>query len=405
MACEDRDVTDFDVRLLTAEQMREAQTVFRRTVFVPPPTDAEWERRGEIFAPGRYLGAMSGGAVIGTTYTFPSSIAVPGGKVVPQSAVSRVGVRADHRRKGIVTELMRQQFADAKAHGEIIATLHASETGIYGRFGYGISTYATDTTTHHCSLRPDVPRVGDVRLIDVDEAKATLPGLYERIGQHRPGMMSRGPDWWGTFTRWENPWVAVHTGPTGDDGYVIYTDETYPDTGYTGQLPGRLDVMDMHAADPSVVIDLWRYVLSIDLVRVVEGHTLPTDNPISLLLTDPRQNHGLTRDELWGRLVDVPEALAARSYGDADPVVTKVEDRMLPENDGTYRIAPSGPVRTDEEPALVMDVDVLAMIYFGSVKPSALARVGRFQVVDADALPHADRLFACDQIAWCGTSF
>ncbi|TCO53550.1 GNAT family N-acetyltransferase [Actinocrispum wychmicini] len=395
-------MTDFDVRVLAPDQLREAQTLVRRALFNTAPTDEEWA--GLTFAPDRYLGAVSDGSVVGTTYTFPSSIAVPGGNVVPMSAVSRVGVRADHRRRGILTELMRLQFADARQHGESIATLHASETSIYSRFGYGISTFASELTVRRGSLRPEVPKAGHVRLLDADEAIKTLPGLYERIGLHRPGMMSRGADWWPTFGRWKNPWVVVHTGPAGDDGFVVYTNEPMANADNPDH-DNRLVVVDMHAANPAATNGMWRYLLGVDLVGEIQAHSLPTDNPVGLLLADPRKCRGNVADELWVRLVDVPDALAARSYGDADPVVIQVEDRFLPENSGTYGIASSGAVRVTGQPALVMDVDSLAMIYFGSVRPSALADAGRVRVVDADSVARADKLFACEQIAWCGTPF
>jgi predicted acetyltransferase len=111
------------------------------------------------------------------------------------------------------------------------------------------------------------------------------------------------------------------------------------------------------------------------------------------------------QDELWIRLIDVPEALAARSYGEAESVVIKVDDPFLAENTGTYGISPLGAARVDGEPALVLDAGTLAMIYLGSVKPSVLAAAGRVQVIDPQAVARADKLFASDQIAWCGTFF
>jgi predicted acetyltransferase len=52
-----------------------------------------------------------------------------------------------------------------------------------------------------------------------------------------------------------------------------------------------------------------------------------------------------------------------------------------------------------------VDVDVLAMMYLGTWKASDLAAAGRLEVADADALARADKLFASDTTAWCGTGF
>ncbi|GAB3574396.1 hypothetical protein GCM10027445_35170 [Amycolatopsis endophytica] len=109
--------------------------------------------------------------------------------------------------------------------------------------------------------------------------------------------------------------VAVHTGPRGDDGFVLYrADEQrsfdQPDLG------AALLVRDLHARDTAALAGLWRFLLRIDLVAEVRAPGRPLDDPLPLLLTDPRACAvtGLT-DHTWLRLVDVPAALAARAYG------------------------------------------------------------------------------------------
>jgi predicted acetyltransferase len=403
--CDDRGVGDFEVRVLAESELREAITVFRRTLHSGAPSDEEWAHFDGKFTVDRYLGAIADGEIIGSAGSFPSLIMVPGGNVVPQAAVSRVGVRADHTRRGIVTELMRKQLTDARARGECLATLHATEAVIYGRFGYGISTYAREMVIRGGRVRPDVPRVGQVRMVSNEQARALLPGLYQRIGLYRPGMMTREDDWWPVMLRHLEPTAkyhfAVHSGPDGDDGYVAYRLESMVSPHGT-----RLVVTDLHAATAAVRNDLWRFVLGIDLVEEVYVDARPVDELPELLLVDPRKCRTAEyEDELWVRVVDVPEALAARSYGDAEPVVIGVEDSFLPENSGTYGISPQGAVRVNGEPQFVLDAESLAMIYFGAVRPSALAAAGRLQVNDQVALERADRLFAVEQTAWCGPFF
>lgn len=45
-----------------------------------------------------------------------------------------------HRRRGILSALMRRQLADIRERGEATAALFASESGIYGRYGYGAAS-------------------------------------------------------------------------------------------------------------------------------------------------------------------------------------------------------------------------------------------------------------------------
>jgi predicted acetyltransferase len=114
-------------------------------------------------------------------------------------------------------------------------------------------------------------------------------------------------------------------------------------------------------------------------------------------------------DETWLRIVDVPVAMAARSFrelsGDAGSIVIEVRDPLLPANSGRYRIG-DGPARPVGEPAeLVLDVAALSTLFLGDISPSAPAMAGRLTAIKTDALAVADRLFAVPTSPWCGTYF
>jgi predicted acetyltransferase len=148
----------------------------------------------------------------------------------------------------------------------------------------------------------------------------------------------------------------------------------------------------------------------VDLVDDVIAELRPVDEPLELLFNDPRTVATSTvDDETWLRLVDVPAALAARSFGELAPgagsVVLEVRDDLLPANSGRYRIGGGPARRVDETAELALGVDALAALYLGDVAASALATVGRLTVVKADALGVADRLFAVPAAPWCGTYF
>lgn len=404
-------MTDFAVRVLTEDaEIRAAHSVLAVALHRPPLTADRWEQLKKTYAPERYFGAVSDAGMVGSTYIFDSSVAVPGGNVVPMAAVSRVGVRADFTRRGVLTELMRFHLADAKARGQILCGLHASESTIYGRFGYGISSSSRQLRLRKARARPGLQRYGQMRNVTGEEAIELLPRLYERIGFFRPGMMSRGADWWAVqfdrTMRGDEPYqVYVHSGPDGDDGYVIYESAANENSDPLDH-GAVLELWDLVGTTQAVRNELWRFMVGIDLVSEIQCHDRPLDEGVELLLADPRtcrtQN---IDDDLWLRLVDVPAALAARSYGDAEPVVLSVNDAFLPENSGSYLVSRDGVSRTSEPAAFTVDVDVLAMMYLGAWKPSDLAAAGRLQILDAEALARADKLFAGDMIAWCGTGF
>ena len=199
----DQPVTDFRVRVLDEAEHRPAYNLFRRSVHSAAVSDQRWACMARFYEPGRAWGAFTASRLIGTAMSFGSVLALPGKADLPMAAVSGVGVRADHRRRGVLTELMRAQLTAAFAAGEVFAGLRASEAGIYGRFGYGLGTIARTTRvrTTRVALRPEVPSGGEVRLLDAEEALALLPDVYERNFGHRPGMIRRSAGWWGWSRR------------------------------------------------------------------------------------------------------------------------------------------------------------------------------------------------------------
>lgn len=354
----------------------------------------------------------AGDALVGTATSFPCRMAVPGGAVLDTAAVTQVGVRADHTRRGLLTALMRAQLDDAAARGEPLAALHATEARIYGRFGYGVATRSQSVKVRRSGrgLRPAAPAVGEVRLVAPDEIGPLSTALHERIALDRPGMITRGETWWHSpaeRARREQRAVlaALHTGPDGDDGFVVAT------TG-EGEFAARpLRVDDLHAGGIAAAAALWRFLLGVDLSGEVNAWGRPLDDPIDLLLADP---FDLTvtgvEDELWLRLVDVPAALAARGFADAPPVLLGVHDPFLEANAGVYRIAGGTAERVEPlggpvAPELECDVAALAMAYLGDRRPAELAATGWWTAHDPAALERADAAFATAVVPWCGTMF
>src|SRR5215475_5754198 len=89
---------------------------------------------------GRTLAAFDGGTIVGGTGAFSFQMRVPGA-MAAVAGVSLVAVLPSHRRQGILSALMRRQLAEVSERGEAVAVLFASESGIYGRYGYGRASW------------------------------------------------------------------------------------------------------------------------------------------------------------------------------------------------------------------------------------------------------------------------
>jgi predicted acetyltransferase len=405
-----------DVHVLDQDRLRAAHTLFGAAIHRGPSSDERWARVVDTYVPGRTLGVLVDGALAGTTTSFPTSTAVPGGAALPTAAVTRVGVRADRTRRGVLTALMHRQLADAAAAGEVLAILGATEAGIYGRFGYGIATRGRRLRVRRRAgggWRAGAAGGGTVRALDPDEILKVVVPLHRRIALTRPGGILRPDPWWSLGVAEQlherAPVVAaVHTGPDGEDGFVLATPEQQHDSDH---FAFALTVQDLQAADLDAAAALWRYLLDVDLVDTVLAVPRPLDEPVELLLADPRDCTTTdVEDELWLRIVDVPAALAARGYRPAEPVLLGVRDTVLAANSGVYRIADGtarrvgdldGPVAAELE----CDPTGLAMAYLGDRTPSTLVATGWWRAADPRAVAAADAAFATAASPWCGTYF
>ena len=171
---------------------------------------------------------------------------------------------------------MRAQLDDLRARGDALALLWAIESGIYGRYGYGVATRARTVRVRasRAALRPQAPAGGTVRVLDRAEIVPVLSAVHDTLALRRPGGITRTPGWWeGYADRHADDALlaAVHTDEDGtDDGFAVGVaggpGPFGPDGGgYT------LHVEDLHAADTAAAAGLWRFLLGVDLIAHVEA--------------------------------------------------------------------------------------------------------------------------------------
>src|ERR671934_1496903 len=123
-------------------------------------TDHDRERYGHIDEPERSLAWFDDGRIVATTGAFTRALTIPGA-VVPCAAVTAVAVVPTHRRRGLLTSLMRRQLDDLHERGDALACLWASEGAIYARYGYGISARAARLRARRPAARLAVAPAGD----------------------------------------------------------------------------------------------------------------------------------------------------------------------------------------------------------------------------------------------------
>ncbi|WP_329195251.1 MULTISPECIES: GNAT family N-acetyltransferase [unclassified Streptomyces] len=367
----------------------------------------------------RSLAVWDGEDCVGSASAFSFRLSVPGGVLVPAAGVTMVGVAPTHRRRGVLTSLMRRQLDDIRAGGEPLAVLTASEPAIYGRFGYGTGTYALALEIDTSRVRLCAPPGTDairLRLVDPEKALADCERVYAALTALRPGMPARQPGWERqalldpeSVRAGASPLkCVVAEGPDGQvAGYARY--RVKPEWEPTGAA-GKVEVCDLDALDPAVYAALWRYLCGIDLTSTVRATGRPADDPVLHLVSDVRRSRPNPRDALYVRLVDLGAALEARRYGTPLDVVLEVEDAFCPWNEGRWRlrVGPDGTascVRSADPVDLELSVRDLGSAYLGGITLTSLAGAGRVRELRPGALVRASRAFAGDVAPWLPHGF
>ena len=395
-----------ELRAVGDEELEELLRV-THTAFAAAPPDAEHlaeVRRGAEL--DRTRAVFEGGRMVAGSSAVSFELTVPGLATVPAAGVTWVGVLPTHRRRGHLRRMMVALLDDAVAREEPVAILYASESSIYGRFGYGVASTAAavEIQRRHGVLRPSAPGTsGRVELLDAEHAAKVLPGLLDAARRRQPGDVNRPDAWWDAIFRDPEKrrngggprFYAVHESPSGEaDGYAAYRVKNQ----WAQGLPdGRLTVDEVVGASPDAEIALWRYLFSIDLVEVVDAFRRPVDDVLRWVLVDPRRLRVTTMSDLmWLRVVDVAAALAARRYRVAGTLVLDVADDVRPEQAGRYRLdgGPDGAEcrTTTGEADLALTAEDLGSLYLGGVAASSLAAAGRVLELRPGALARADAM-------------
>jgi predicted acetyltransferase len=371
------------------------------------------ERFGKVLPLERMHAAFDGDRIVGGAGAFPFELTVPGGPIAC-AGVTVVGVLPTHRRRGVLTAMMRAQLEDVRERGEPIAALWASEEVIYRRFGYGQAslTGEIELASGYTGLRR--PPAGNVsaRLITLEEAKDLVPPIYDRVRETTPGMFGRTKDWWELRNLADPPdrrqgggvknalLIELDGRPAG---YALYRVHMKFEQ---GAAAGKLDVIEALADGPVATQELWRVLLDMDWKATLEAGLLPIDHPLLHQLSYPRRMRMRISDGLWVRLVDVGAALSARAYGGDGPVVLEVEDSFLPENAGRWRLAGGKAERTETEADLALDVGELGSAYLGGFTFGELVRAGVVHELKDGGAARGDAVFVtAAPKPWCTEIF
>jgi predicted acetyltransferase len=430
----------YAIRPIRADEFDAFHAVIEKAFFGQRPgerTRAAILSRLEL---GRTLAAFDGEMPVGNAADWSLQMCLPG-SIAPVAGVTLVAVMPSHRRRGVVSSLMRRQLAGIRERGEAIAMLWASEAEIYGRFGYGAAAWQANFCFRRGDgrLRPEVRRWVDaavageggagglrLRMAEPQEVRAELDAVYQAELPGRPGMFARSDSWWDRVLRTDSDQpddseplrCVLAEDDGGPRGYAIYTGTlTWDDETFLAD--GSVHVRELIANDPAAGALLWGDLLSRDLVTEVTASLRPADDPVVHLLADPRRVRRRVSDGLWVRLTDVRQALELRRYSCPVDVTIEVGDALLPGNAGVWRLVAGGEAGAGGVGAgfgavceagggaadVTLDVAALGAAYLGGTRLGELAGAGLVTEHRAGAVAALSAALGWDPGPWCPIIF
>ncbi len=412
-------LTTPELHYLTAEEFNPFFAAMSRGFHEEPPQDDE--RRAlerAVVEDDRMLGFKVGDRWIATGGAFAREVVLPGGAMIPVAAVTAVTVQSTYRRRGLLRQMMQTQLEEVRDRGEALTALWASESSIYGRFGYGMSTPRARMSGQNrlMSFLPDL----DLGNGSVDEVSREVFGpvamnLHSRFLKQRVGALNRAKPWWDYIL--QDPEYArgganalrhvLHYNESGTpNGYAMYR---VKEDGNSQGPNNEVRIVEVDGVDPQAYGKLWRYLLDLDLARSFRKTNCPVDDPVQHMLADPRALTMEYSDALYTRIIDIQQALIARTYGCETDVVIGIQDGQLPSNSRNWYLVagPDGasckPVR--RKPDLTMGIRELGAAFMGGPTLAAFAAAGRVIEHKRGALARTSRAFAGDRMPYCPDFF
>lgn len=351
--------------------------------------------------------AVDGPQLVGSVGAFELGISPPGAEDLPMAGTTAVGVLPSHRRRGILTQLMKAHLQWARDRDMALAGLWASEPGIYPRFGFGLAAkrgvWSVDRkwASFDAAVEPHTLRFSR----PPDE---TVKALYTTHRRRWAGTLTRSDTWW-QHRRWPEAQV---TAPGFGGAELVIAERDGQPRGYLQyrrkscweqSRPQDLVHVEELIGDPSARRALWRLLFEMDLVGRIESFDLPVDEGLHWLTGQTRGVGLYADDALWLAVLDVPRFVSARRYlgqGHASfGFFDAPEAWSLEVADGKAEVRPQ-----IGEPELRLHRTDLPALVWGEASATLLFEAGRLHGAE-ESLHRADGLFRTERRPWCPERF
>jgi predicted acetyltransferase len=358
--------------------------------------------------------------ILGGQGRYDTELSLPGGGRVPVGGLTAVGVAPGAQHRGAFRALVEAHLDECRARGDAASVLMASQTPLYGRFGYGLATRTANWEIDAPAARTlaaGAPSAGNVVLEhgrgpDLIEV---LRDVWEQAGTQRAGSLTRSPAWWDRMLSPKKSWVGGgdllvalhHTASGACGGYALY--EVDIAHGRQGLAEADITITEMVAVDVAVELDLWRFLAELPWARTLRWAYGPIDPAPIFWLADPRHLRRMADlDFLWIRPLDLQALTASRTFSADASVGLELTDPRYPDLAGRFELTVTsghGTWQPTARPAgLSLSIADLGALWLGAGSARQLLAVRRISG-DPAAAGLLDAMLAVDGPPRCLARF
>ncbi|WP_178023594.1 enhanced intracellular survival protein Eis [uncultured Paenibacillus sp.] len=343
----------------------------------------EREEQRKSFIPERSWGAFEDGELFAKLMLLPLHLYVQG-RSIPMGGIAGVATWPEHRRSGLVKELLTAALRRMNEQGQHLSCLHPFSIPFYRRFGWEVYTDYKKYTIPIDSFPSKTYATGSVKR-DVKDIKL-LDGIYHAFARRYNGMLVRDEEWWKRSVLGDQGHTAVYYTESGQpEGYLLYQVKN-----------GELVVGEFVYLNETARQGLWAYLANHDsMVARVVIDRVPADDLLPYLLRDPRCKQE-TVPYFMARIVNAAAFIGDYSFtapasAGRIRLDLRIEDGFAPWNGGDWRleVSPEGRGSLTQadpvNPGLVCDIQTLTAMLLGYKRPREMFACGKLSGPEADA--------------------
>ena len=287
------------------------------------------------------------------------------GTLVRNGGIGAVSTLPEYRMDGAIKEIFRALLPYAYRDGEVISTLYPFSHAFYRKFGYETVCWKNIYEFSPAVLR-GYAFTGECRLWKTGDPAGEWTELYNRFAGNYNLAMLRDDRCMAEHLKGEYYKDRKFCYLLKEGGrpvaYLIFQDIRHDPAAI-------LDVQDLAWDGPrglqAILGFLSRFTADYGTIRLF----LPRDIELLALIRSPLayEIRKSTEQSYMIRVVNAVKALEALKKPEGTSFVIRVEDSLIPENNGTWQVTSGGVFPTEEEPDLEVSEKALGQLVSGAV--------------------------------------